>query len=146
GDRAHELFTLLNPLHHAPDAEAVARYKVEPYVVAADVYGAPPHVGRGGWTWYTGSAGWMYRIGLGTLLGFQLLGDRLEIEPCIPKAWPGFEITYRRGQTTYRITVDNPTGVEKGVLAVEVDGVAQADRRVPLVDDGVEHRVRAVMG
>src|SRR5439155_16979243 len=118
----HELFTLLNPICHAQNAGEVEKYKVEPYVVAADVYGAPPHTGRGGWTWYTGSASWMYRVGLEHLLGFQLHGDTFTIDPCIPRAWPGFQLTCRRGAATYRIFVDNPDGVERGVRPVTLDG------------------------
>ena len=87
----------------------MARYKVEPYVVAADVYGAPPHTGRGGWTWYTGSAAWLYRVGLEAILGFRLRGDRLHARTrASRRAWPGFEITYRHGSATYHIVVENP--------------------------------------
>jgi cyclic beta-1,2-glucan synthetase len=125
----------------------VQRYKVEPYVVAADVYGEPPHVGRGGWTWYTGSAGWMYRAGLESRLGFRLRGARLEIDPCIPRAWPGFEIAFRYRSARYAITVQNPRGVSRGVSSVEVDGIAVAgDVGITLVDDATTHRVRVVLG
>ncbi len=92
GDKAGELFSMLNPINHARTPDAVQRYKVEPYVVCADLYSTPPHVGRGGWTWYTGSAGWMYRAGLEWILGFRLQGAALLLDPCIPRAWPGFEI------------------------------------------------------
>ena len=95
GDRAMELWNLINPIYHATTAEEVQHYKVEPYVVCADVYGAPPHTGRGGWTWYTGSASWLYRVAIETILGFQLRGGTLRIEPCIPPSWPGFELSYR---------------------------------------------------
>jgi cyclic beta-1,2-glucan glucanotransferase len=146
GDRAYQLYTLLNPIHHGDTAEAIAQYRVEPYVVAADVYGVPPHTGRGGWTWYTGSASWMYRIGLEVLLGFHLLGDAFTVDPCIPRSWPGFEITYTRGDTRYHIVVANPDGVEKGVRCVTLDGQPAPGGRVPLTDDGSEHQVRVVMG
>jgi cyclic beta-1,2-glucan synthetase len=146
GSRAAALFDLLNPVHHAATAEAVARYKVEPYVVAADVYGVPPHVGRGGWTWYTGSAGWLYRAGLETILGFRPEGDRLRVEPCIPASWPSFEITYRRGSATYHIRVDNPHGAERGVAAVTLDGQACAGGTIPLTDDGHTHEVVVTLG
>jgi cyclic beta-1,2-glucan synthetase len=145
GTRAAELFALLNPVVHSDSAEKVALYRVEPYVVVADVYGAPPHVGRGGWTWYTGSAGWLYRVGLETLLGFQRHGDRLVIDPRIPKEWPGFSLTYRYRSATYRIEVVNQ-GVEQGVARVRLDGRPLEDRVVPLADDGKEHQVRVEMG
>ena len=124
GNRAVELFRLLNPILNAPRPEAVERYRVEPYVVAADVYSEPPHTGRGGWTWYTGSAGWLYRVGLESILGFRLHGDRLTIDPCISSAWPGYTIVYRYGTAKYRIHVANPHRVEKGVDRVELDGSA----------------------
>ncbi|MFN3651926.1 MAG: GH36-type glycosyl hydrolase domain-containing protein [Armatimonadota bacterium] len=146
GKRAHELFTLLNPIWHGDTPEAVAKYKVEPYVVAADVYGVPPHTGRGGWTWYTGSASWMYRVGLEALLGFSLLGDALTMNPCIPAEWPGFRLNYCHGETKYVVTVENPDRVETGVREVTLDGNPVPDGRVPLVDDGREHAVRVVMG
>ena len=94
GDKAGELFSLLNPINHASTRAGVYRYKVEPYVVAADIYAEPPHVGRGGWTWYTGSAGWMYRAGIEWILGLRLRGTRLYLDPCIPQAWRSFEITF----------------------------------------------------
>jgi cyclic beta-1,2-glucan synthetase len=119
---------------------------VEPYVVAADIYSRPPHVGRGGWTWYTGSAAWLYRAGLENLLGFQRRGDRLRIDPCIPAAWKGFTITYRHGPSRYAITVDNSRGVERGVAAVRLDGVAVSDGVVTLMEDGKTHEVRVEMG
>jgi cyclic beta-1,2-glucan synthetase len=114
--------------------------------VAADVYSMPPHVGRGGWTWYTGSAAWLYRVGLETILGFRPEGDRLQLDPCIPKHWPGFEITYRHHSATYHIVVENPHGVERGVTRVEVDGSQAPDGRVLLADDGRTHEVRLVLG
>src|SRR4029077_7523260 len=107
GERAMKLLGMLNPIHHSDSPEKVALYKVEPYVVAADVYGAPPHTGRGGWTWYTSSAAWLYRIGLEAILGFQLRGGRLQMEPCIPPDWSGYEITYRYRSATYKVAVKN---------------------------------------
>ncbi len=145
GTRAVQLFDLLGPISHTASAETLARYKVEPYVVAADVYGVGSHVGRGGWTWYTGSAAWLYRVGLESILGFHLEGDRLRLNPCIPAAWPGFEITYRHGSATYQILVENPAKVERGVKRVSVDGTEQGDGVVPLVDRGT-HEVRVVLG
>jgi cyclic beta-1,2-glucan synthetase len=138
-DRAFELFQMINPLTHARTAEEVATYKVEPYVVAADVYTAAGHLGRGGWTWYTGSASWMYRIGLEEILGFTRRGDTLEIKPCVPVAWPSYAIDYRFGGSTYAITVHPPAnGAE---LAVVLDGRRLAGPLIPLVDDGMPHQV-----
>jgi cyclic beta-1,2-glucan synthetase len=146
GNRAVELFNLISPVSHTSSPAAVARYKVEPYVVAADVYGVSPHVGRGGWTWYTGSASWLYRVALEAILGFRLEGDRLRLEPCIPTHWPGFEITYKYRSATYHIRVENPNGVERGVREVTVDGTARTDGVIPLADDGRSHEVRVVLG
>jgi len=148
GDQAAGLFALLNPINHARNAEQVARYKVEPYVICADVYSTPPHVGRGGWTWYTGSAGWMYRAGLESILGFRQVGATLRIDPCIPRAWPGFEIMFRFKSSRYDIKVENPHAVTRGVQTAELDGVALPENRaeVGLVDDGAVHRVRVVLG
>ena len=146
GDRAADLFSLLNPLNHSRTVDEVRRYRVEPYVVAADVYSVAPHNGRGGWTWYTGSAGWMYRIGVESLLGISTRGNALHIDPCIPKRWPGYEVLFRRGGTSYRIIVENPDGVCRGVRRVEVDGVDRGLGDIPVVDDGVEHSVRVVLG
>jgi cyclic beta-1,2-glucan synthetase len=115
-------------------------------VAVGDVYAVPPHTGRGGWTWYTGSAGWMYRAGLESILGFKLQGERLQIDPCVPRWWRDFEITYRRARSTYRIKVENPLGVSRGVATVELDGALQPDDVVPLIDDGATHNVRVVLG
>jgi cyclic beta-1,2-glucan synthetase len=147
GDRAAELFGMLNPINHASTEAGVHRYKVEPYVVAADVYAEPPHVGRGGWTWYTGSAGWMYRAGLESILGFRLRGGRLVVDPCIPRAWHGFKMAFRYGSARYDIVVQNPRGVSRGVSSVEVDGVfLDGERSIALADDRRTHRVRITLG
>jgi cellobiose phosphorylase len=146
GDRAVELWNLLNPINHARTPAEVAHYKVEPYVVCADVYGAPPHIGRGGWTWYTGAAGWLYRVAVEAILGLRLRGDRLMIDPCIAAAWPGFEMTYRYGSTSYRIKVDNSSGAGRGVRSVTVDGKPADGDMIPLHDDGRTHDVRVVLG
>ncbi|MHB1423233.1 MAG: GH36-type glycosyl hydrolase domain-containing protein [Gemmataceae bacterium] len=146
GERAKEYFDLLNPIKHSLTPEDVERYTVEPYVAAGDVYGHPPHVGRGGWTWYTGSAAWLYRVMLESILGFHLSGDRLRVEPCIPKAWPSFTITYRYRTATYRIRVENPRGIERGVSEVQVDGQRQEGKEMVLRDDGQAHEVRVVLG
>jgi cyclic beta-1,2-glucan synthetase len=147
GDKATELFNLLNPIHHTRGRADLDRYKVEPYVIAADVYSEPPHEGRGGWTWYTGAAGWLYRTGLEWILGFRKEGSALRIDPCIPKEWKRFEIAYRNGDTLYRITVENPQGVCRGVSRVSVDGIQlPGEGWVDLTDDGGEHEVLVVLG
>jgi cyclic beta-1,2-glucan synthetase len=147
GDKAGELFSLLNPITHANTRAGVYRYKVEPYVVAADIYAEPPHVGRGGWTWYTGSAGWMYRAGIEWILGFRLRGTRLHLDPCIPRAWRGFEITFRYHSSHYEIVVENPHKVARGVSSVEVDGASLAGSLdIQLADDSATHHVRVVLG
>jgi cyclic beta-1,2-glucan synthetase len=148
GDRAAELFSFLAPIRHASTRAAIHRYKVEPYVACADVYAEPPHTGRGGWTWYTGSAGWLYRAGLESILGFRRRGAVLEIDPCIPKVWPGFKIAFHYRSTRYEIAVENPDGVSRGVTRLELDGEVLPGVRpaIPLVDDGAIHRVRIVLG
>ncbi|MGS0998933.1 GH36-type glycosyl hydrolase domain-containing protein [Rhodanobacter sp. UC4451_H18] len=147
GDRAGGLFDLLNPIRHSDSTEAVERYKVEPYVACADVYSVAPYIGRGGWTWYTGSAAWLYRAGLEALLGFHLRGDRLHIDPCIPKAWPGFRISYRHRGTLHEIGVQNPDHVCRGVQRVEMDGqTLDAAEPVTLATDGATHRLRITLG
>jgi cellobiose phosphorylase len=146
GDRAVELWNLINPVYHAATPKDVQRYKVEPYVACADVYGAPPHTGRGGWTWYTGSASWLYRVAIETILGVQLRGDTLRLEPCIPSSWPGFELKYRHGSATYRILVDNSAGNGRGVRSVELDGQRLPNGIVPLTDDSKTHEVRVKLG
>lgn len=145
GDRAGELFTLLNPINHASTRAGLHRYRVEPYVVAADVYGVWPHTGRGGWTWYTGSASWMYRAGLESILGFKLRGDRLELEPCIPRGWREYEITYKRGSARYHVLVENPHGLNRGVARIELDGRGLETSAIELVDDGKLHSIRVTL-
>ena len=137
--RAWELFTMINPVNHARSAEETATYKVEPYVVAADVYAVPPHTGRGGWTWYTGSAAWMYRLIVESLLGLRLEVDKLRFTPCIPADWESFKVHYRYRETVYHITVLQPGG--SSVTSVIVDGVEQHDNVIPLLDDRQEHSV-----
>jgi len=147
GDKAADLFGLLNPIHHASSRAEVRKYKVEPYVVAADIYSEAPHAGRGGWTWYTGAAGWLHRAGLESILGFRKRGPLLHIDPCIPRGWTGFEIAYRFGGTLYRITVENPKGVCRGVSGITLDGtLVPGEGLVPLIEDGRTHEVRVVLG
>ncbi|MGH7495178.1 MAG: GH36-type glycosyl hydrolase domain-containing protein [bacterium] len=147
GDKAGELFSILNPINHASSRAAILRYKVEPYVACADVYAAP-HVGRGGWTWYTGTAGWMYRAGLEWILGFRLQGATLLLDPCVPRTWRGFEILFCFRSARYEIAVENPRGVCRGVAHVELDGQALPGNRaqILLADDGAIHRVRVRLG
>jgi cyclic beta-1,2-glucan synthetase len=141
GDRAGELFSLLNPINHASTRAGIHRYKVEPYVVCADVYSAAPHIGRGGWTWYTGSAAWMYRTAAEGILGIHLRGSLLAIDPCIPRSWSGFEIVYKFGASRYRIALENPQGVSRGVVRATLDGqeIPAAPCEIRLVDDGHYH-------
>jgi cyclic beta-1,2-glucan synthetase len=146
GGRAESLFRLLNPIYHADTPEKVAHYKVEPYVIAADVYGAPPHTGTGGWTWYTGSSGWMYRLGIEAILGISRQGNTLKVDPCIPKIWPGFKVVYRFGATRYNISVENPENVNRGVDQVLIDGRVSTDNLIHLNDDHRTHIVHIVMG
>jgi cyclic beta-1,2-glucan synthetase len=148
GDRAGELFSLLNPINHASTRAGIHRYKVEPYVVCADVYSVAPHVGRGGWTWYTGSAGWMYRTAVEGILGIHLRAGTLVVDPCIPRAWAGFEFTYKFGSSRYRITVKNPRGVSRGVTQASLDGknLSGAPCEINLVDDGRYHYGEITLG
>jgi cyclic beta-1,2-glucan synthetase len=140
GDYAQTLFRMLSPIHHAASAAESERYKVEPYVVAADVYGVPPHTGRGGWTWYTGSAGWMYRLGLEGILGVQRTGNRLRLAPHVPAAWPGFSVTYRYGRSTYRLHV-RMSREGQATARITLDGRRLPGPDIPLKDDGAVHEV-----
>jgi cyclic beta-1,2-glucan synthetase len=148
GDKAAALFALLNPINHTRTRSDVHRYKVEPYVAAADVYAAPPHVGRGGWTWYTGSGGWMQRAGVESILGLRLCNDILHLDPCIPKAWPRFEMTLRYRSARYEIVVENPSRVSRGIAFVEADQLVLDERplRLTLLDDGAAHHVLVRLG
>jgi cellobiose phosphorylase len=137
--RAWELLAMINPVKHARTGEEIATYKVEPYVVAADVYAVSPHIGRGGWTWYTGSAGWMYRLILESLLGLKLEVDKLYCEPCLPEDWKAFKLHYRYRETIYHITVLQTS--DSSVASVTVDGAQQPGKAISLVDDHREHSV-----
>jgi cellobiose phosphorylase len=140
-ERAWELFSLLNPIHHGATPRQIATYKVEPYVVAADVYAVAPHTGRGGWTWYTGSAGWMYRLLVETLLGVNLEGDQLRLAPRLPKAWPSYKIHYRYRQTVYHITIIRLTADSATANLLSLDGQEIPGTTIPLRDDQHEHFV-----
>jgi cyclic beta-1,2-glucan synthetase len=145
-DRAFELYQMINPLTHTRTPEEVATYKVEPYVVAADVYTAKDQVGRGGWTWYTGSASWMYRVGLEGILGLKKRGDTLFIEPRAPSSWSEYSIDYRYGKSLYAIVVRNENGAKGSAVEVMVDGRESADGSIALVDDGKLHQVEVRRG
>jgi cyclic beta-1,2-glucan synthetase len=145
-EEGFELFQLLNPILHAETPEKASHYRVEPYVVAADIYSAPPFTGQGGWTWYSGSSSWMYRLGLEGFLGLKKRGDRLEMDPRIPQDWPGFLVTYRFGPSTYEFQVQNPNHVHQGVQQVSLNGQALPDKVIPLSQDGGKNSVLIVMG
>jgi cyclic beta-1,2-glucan synthetase len=148
GDKAHDLFTLLNPINHARNATEVDRYKVEPYVIAADVYSVAPHIGRGGWTWYTGSAAWMYRAGVEGILGLRREGAAIVISPSIPSSWPDFEATIQVEASRYEIRVVNASSGGREVTQTTLDGTlldcTGGHVRVPL--DARTHRLSIELG
>lgn len=146
GDKAWELFNMINPINHALTGMEYTRYKVEPYVMAADVYAVEPHTGRGGWTWYTGAAGWMYRVCIEHMLGLRLRGDEFEINPCIPEKWKEYSIRYRYHDTLYNIEIKNPSGVSEGIDSIRMDGRLVTGPGIPLVNDKTEHRIEVIMG
>ena len=146
GDKASELFGLINPINHTRTDRECSIYKVEPYVMAADVYSAQPHTGRGGWTWYTGSAGWMYKVGVENILGLTKKGELLEINPCIPKKWTEFSIRYQYQDAKYQIKVQNPQNRNRGVSGITVDGEYREGNLIPLQSDGAMHFVEVFMG
>jgi cyclic beta-1,2-glucan synthetase len=143
--RAWELFDMINPVAHASTAKGIAVYKAEPYVVAADVYAVAPHIGRGGWTWYTGSAGWMYRLITESLLGLKLEIDRLSFIPCVPAQWKSYKVHYRYRETFYHITINNPIG-KSDVMHITLDGNLLDDTAIPMVDDRKQHNVEIQLG
>ena len=149
-ERAWELFTMLNPINRGSQREESERYKVEPYVMSADIYGAAPHTGRGGWTWYTGAAGWMYRLSVETLLGLQLQGDHLRIAPCVPTHWDGYKIHYRYRDTFYHITIKCGGKAAEHVTHVILDNVKVNSQdgigKIPLADDRRDHFVEVTLG
>lgn len=138
GEKAVELFNMLNPINHARTDKEAVRYKVEPYVMAADVYSYPPNNGRGGWSWYTGAAGWMYQVALEGILGLSIEGDKISVKPCIPGSWPGFKIKYKYRSTQYHIEVINASKAEEKIL---LDGQAVLEPQITLADDGKEHEI-----
>jgi cyclic beta-1,2-glucan synthetase len=146
GDEAAEVFHMLNPVNHARHPADVARYRIEPYVLAGDVHGSAAHRGRGGWSWYSGSAGWMYRAGLESILGLRRTGPTFAVDPCIPTAWPGCHISWRHLDTQYEVSVSNPERRCRGVLEATLDGAATDHRAIPLVNDGRVHEVAVLLG
>jgi cyclic beta-1,2-glucan synthetase len=146
GDEAMELFHMLNPINHMRTAEDAERYRTEPFAVAADIYAHPMHIGRGGWTWYTGSASWMYQAALEALLGLRRHGATISVEPCIPTVWPAYSVEWRLGVTRYRFTVTNPEYQSQGVASAHLDGVEVDPRAIPLREDGGGHEVTIVLG
>jgi cyclic beta-1,2-glucan synthetase len=146
GARAVELLQMINPLSRTQDPDGTDTYKVEPYVIVADIYSMPQHLGRGGWTWYTGSASWFYRVALETILGFTRAGATLRMDPCIPPAWDGYRVRYRFGSATYVIEVKNPSHVSRGVASVTVDDAPAPDGGISLLDDGGTHAVIVILG
>jgi cellobiose phosphorylase len=145
-ERAWELYAMLNPVNHGSQPQGIARYQVEPYVMCADIYAVAPHTGRGGWTWYTGAAGWMYRLTVETLLGLQLEVDQLRIAPCIPAHWPGYKVHYRYRETIYHLTISNVGEVAAPGQRITLDGVAIEGATIPLVDDRRAHQVEVALG
>ncbi len=147
GDTAGELFSILNPINHGSSRTDINRYKIEPYVMAGDVYSNPTHLGRGGWSWYTGSSGWMYRAGVEWILGFRIREDKLFLDPCIPSTWPEYEITYKYHTATYLITVKNPNAVCSGIREAWFDEkLIRCEEGIPLSDDGSTHILSIILG
>ncbi|HET9373276.1 MAG TPA: glucoamylase family protein [Vicinamibacterales bacterium] len=146
GDEAMELFHLINPINHMRTPEDVERYRAEPYVVAADVYAHPMHVGRGGWTWYTGSAGWMYQAAVKAILGLERRGRTISINPCVPTVWTEFRLDWQIGNTRYHFVIENPLRWSRGVASAELDGAPVEPDAIPLTESGGRHEVRIVLG
>jgi cellobiose phosphorylase len=138
-NRAWELFNLISPINHGRTAKEIATYKVEPYVTAGDVYAVAPHTGQGGWTWYTGSAGWMYQLIISSVLGIKKTAGKISFDPCIPDEWSSFKIHYRFGKAVYHITISRKEGTHE--MSVILDGAKQEAKCLTLVDDGKEHFV-----
>lgn len=146
GNQALKLFELINPINHSKDRHSAQVYKTESYVTCGDVYSVEPHVGRGGWSWYTGSSGWLYRVGLEYILGLKLTAEYLSFDPCIPSDWPSFEISFKHKNSTYQVKVENPKGKQFGVESVEVNGTTTSDHRVSLINQSANVNVRVIMG
>ena len=137
---------MINPINHGRTWIEINKYKVEPYVMAADVYTVEPHVGRGGWAWYTGSSAWMYRVAVEWILGLKLRGDRIFIDPCIPSDWEGFDMIYRYKNSTYEINVENPERINQGVKEVWLDDQKIDDKSILLIDQENKHKIKVILG
>ena len=146
GDKALKLFNMINPINHTRTQLECSKYKVEPYVIVADIYGIEPHVGRGGWSWYTGSSGWIYKIGLEHILGFRVQNDRLYIKPCIPRDWSSYNIEYKYIDTVYTIKVKNPYKLNVGGIHIQIDGHDIKEEYINLVNDKKMHLVQVELG
>lgn len=145
GDKALELFRMINPIEHARTKEAALKYKVEPYVVAADIYGQGNLAGRGGWTWYTGSSSWMYEAGLHYILGFTIKKGYLSVNPCIPAGWKEYKIHYKYGNSIYNIFVRNPNGKSTGVEKMLLNKEEIVQKEIKLIDDGKINEIEIIM-
>jgi cyclic beta-1,2-glucan synthetase len=146
GDEAMELFHMVNPINHTRTPEGLEQYRAEPYAVAADVYAHPMHLGRGGWTWYTGSAGWMYQAAVEGLLGLRRAGETFSIAPCVPAMWPAFSIRWKIGSVVYHISIVNPDHRVSGVRSAALDGEPVDPAAIPVLDDGQPHEVVVELG
>jgi cyclic beta-1,2-glucan synthetase len=146
GDQAAELLRMLNPIKRTATRTGIYAYKVEPYILAADIYSEPPHARRGGWTWYTGAAGWFYRAGVESILGLQVQGEHLLFNPCIPKTWQSYSMVYQHETSRYEITIENPNAVSCGITLIELDGVKQDGLSITLQNDGQVHQVQLILG
>jgi cyclic beta-1,2-glucan synthetase len=146
GDEAVEFFHMLNPVNRARSAAEVNRYTVEPYAVAADVHAHPLHAGRGGWTWYTGSAAWLYRLGLESILGVRRQGNTFSVDPCIPSSWKSCSLLWRVGATRYGFVIENEHRRTRGVGGATLDGIPVDPSAIPIADDGQRHVVRVTLG
>jgi cyclic beta-1,2-glucan synthetase len=146
GDEAAELFHMLNPINRARTDADAERYQAEPYVLTGDVYSHPAHLGRGGWSWYTGSAGWLYRVGLEGILGIRRHGGRLTLDPCMPTLWERFSVRWRHGRSVYEIVVLNPERKGRGIATARLDGEAVDPRDIPLHADGQLHLLEVTLG
>ena len=144
GDKATELYRMINPIEHARYKEASQKYKVEPYVIAADIYGASNLAGRGGWTWYTGSSSWYYKVGIEYILGLKIKRGYLKVEPCIPKEWKEYQIQYKWKESIYNIKIKNPEGKNTGVKKVILNG-KEVENNIKLNDERKIHQIEIIM-
>ncbi len=146
GNKSNELYKMINPIEHARTKEAASKYKVEPYVISADIYGAGNLIGRGGWTWYTGSSSWFYKTGIEYILGLKIEKGILSLNPCIPKEWEEYQIRYKFGRSIYNIKLKNPNGKNKGVKTFKVNGNEIEEKKIKLEDDGKVYEIEVELG